>query len=87
MRLLSAAIRARDLAANAPRLARNCAAAALPLPRAARDRLRVDYRWTEVPPNPAAILHLLTRVHGYQVFFDGLFNGVRAYAPTHPPAG
>lgn len=75
MSLLAAAIRARDYLGNAPRLARNCCAALLPGQVA--ERVRVPYRWTEIPANPAAILYLLARVHGYQVFFDGLFNGVR----------
>lgn len=80
--LLAWAIRARDCARNASRLARNALAAALPLPSGLSARLRARYEWTDLPVNPAAVLFLLTRVHGHQVFVDGLFNGVRA--PTAP---
>lgn len=36
---------------------------------------QLPYRHTELPVNIAEVLHLLTRVHGWQIFFDGLFNG------------
>jgi len=63
-------IRASDYARNAPRFAWNWTLGWV-LPR----RWRLAYRWSELPLNLGDILDTLLRVHAYEIFQNGAFNG------------
>ena len=69
LRLFRGYLVARDKAHNAGVSLRNNTVGRL------NPRLRKPLRKTPLPLNVAELLMLLCRVHGHQIFFDGLFNG------------